>query len=56
MKPATILAVGVIALMPCWVGAEIRMDERYGVLYVRGDGKPSWITCFRPTKESISII
>ena len=35
MKPATVVAVGVIALMPYRVGAEIRMDEHYGVLYVK---------------------
>src|SRR3989442_1796945 len=35
MKLATVIAVGAMALMPCRVGAEIRMEERDGVLYVR---------------------
>ena len=34
MKLATVVAVGVIALMPSRVGAEIRLEERDGVLYV----------------------
>ncbi len=40
MKPATVVAVGVIALMSCRVGAEIRMDEHYGVLYVKNVEPP----------------
>ena len=43
--------MGVIALMPCRVGAEIRMDERYGVLYVKNVEPPAAAVPSKPGRD-----